>query len=166
MKKRFYFPLTVTLYESDDYGNLDWNSPCELDGRYANNFQSEIEEKFESYTKDDIEDMATYFHGSEKVAAKLKSMKWGFESIGDKLFGRVDLIASEELTPDEVEEVKEYITGQNSDGLGEGFEQQDIEIDGTVMNVHFWECGNNYRVYDEDEFVAEIQSDQGMGGLS
>ena len=106
MKKRFYFPLTVTLYESDDYGNLDWNSPCELDGRYANDFQSEIEEKFESYTKDDIEDMATYFHGSEKVAAKLKSMKWGFESIGDKLFGRVDLIASEELTPDEVEEVK------------------------------------------------------------
>ena len=87
MKKRFYFPLTVTLYESDDYGNLDWNSPCELDGRYANDFQSEIEEKFESYTKDDIEDMATYFHGSEKVAAKLKSMKWGFESIGDKLFG-------------------------------------------------------------------------------
>jgi hypothetical protein len=42
MEKRFYFPLTVTLYESDDYGNLDWNSPCEFDGRYANGYQSEI----------------------------------------------------------------------------------------------------------------------------
>ena len=166
MEKRFYFPLTVTLYESDDYGNLDWNSPCELDGRYANGYQAEIEEKFESYTKDDIEDMATYFHGSEALAAKLKSMKWCFESVNDKLFGVVDLIATEELNLKEIEEIKDYITGQNSDGLGEGFEQQDIEIDGSVMNVHFWESGKDYRIYDEDEFEAEIRSDQGMGGLS
>ena len=110
--------------------------------------------------------MVTYFHGSEKVAAKLKSMKWGFESVGDNLFGTVTLVTSEQLTPEEVEEVKDYITGQNSDGLGEGFEQQDIEIDGSVMNVHFWECGKDYRIYDEDEFNAEIRSDQGMGGLS
>lgn len=65
-----------------------------------------------------------------------------------------------------IEEIKDYITGQNSDGLGEGFEQQDIEIDGSVMNVHFWESGKDYRIYDEDEFEAEIRSDQGMGGLS
>ena len=78
----------------------------------------------------------------------------------------IELYYYEELTLKEIEEIKDYITGQNSDGLGEGFEQQDIEIDGSVMNVHFWESGKDYRIYDEDEFEAEIRSDQGMGGLS
>ena len=31
----FYFPLTVTVYEYNEYGDLDYDSDCELDGRFA-----------------------------------------------------------------------------------------------------------------------------------
>lgn len=46
------------------------------------------------------------------------------------------------LTEDEEAELKEFITGQNSDGLGEGAEQQDIKIPDGIMNVHFWNSGD------------------------
>jgi predicted house-cleaning noncanonical NTP pyrophosphatase (MazG superfamily) len=42
------------------------------------------------------------------------------------------------LSKKELEEVKEYWEGQESDGWGEGFEQQDIPVEDGVLNVHFW----------------------------
>ena len=37
-----------------------------------------------------------------------------------------------------MKELCDYITGQYSDGWGEGFEQRDIEVEGGTLNVHFW----------------------------
>lgn len=37
---------------------------------------------------------------------------------------QVTVRATRELTPEEQEAVSEWVSGQNSDGLGEGFEQQ------------------------------------------
>lgn len=58
---------------------------------------------------------------------------------------------------------KAWILGQNSDGLGEGFEQQDIEIDDGILNVHFWNSSDEYYVENEDDFYNRM--DNGMGGM-
>ena len=58
---------------------------------------------------------------------------------------------------------KDWILGQNSDGLGEGFEQQDIEIDDGILNVHFWNSSDEYYVENEDDFYNRM--DNGMGGM-
>ena len=159
--RKYYFPLTVNLIEYDDYGYLDFNDEGnEYDGHAALNYQDEIEAKFASYTKGD-EDMATYFRDTP-LKAKIESMKWGFESVNNSLWGVVDVTLNSEITQEEDEEIKDYITGQNSDGLGEGFEQQDISVDDGILNVHFWKWSDDYQIYSEEEFAEQIES-QGMG---
>lgn len=85
----YYFPLTVSVYEYNEYGDLDYDSDCELDGRFADNYADEIKAMFDAYTASDDTDMAEYFDGSNSAVAKIKSLKWDFESFDGVLFGRV-----------------------------------------------------------------------------
>lgn len=158
------------IYKKEDcdcrYGDLDYDSDCELDGRFANDYADEIKAMFDAYTASDDTDMAEYFDGSNSAVAKIKSLKWDFESFDGVLFGRVRATLTEPLTEDEEAELKEFITGQNSDGLGEGAEQQDIRIPDGIMNVHFWNSGDSYFVRNSDEF-SEMPHTHGMtmGGM-
>ena len=47
--------------------------------------------------------------------------------------------------------MREWISGQNADGLGEGFEQRPIETYYGDIYVHFWNSGNDYFIATEDE---------------
>ena len=155
MIKKFYFPLTVNVSERSDCG---WSDGYEFDGRYADMHRGAIERKFDGYNDDD---MADYFdeYYSKTAKAKIQSMIWGFESVNDCLYGKVNVTLSEELTEKEIEEIKEYICGQNSDGLGEGFEQQEIRISyDEEIYVSFWNPGDNYWIYDEDEFNSKVKN--------
>ena len=153
MIKKFYFPLTVSVRTRGDY---DWGDDYEqYDGTYVYYHRGKIENKFDGYND---YDMVEYFDESETAQAKLQSMIWGFESVNGCLYGKVDVTISEELTDEETDTVKEYICGQNSDGLGEGFEQQEIRIGyDEEIYVSFWHNGNDYWIYDEDEFNNKIR---------
>lgn len=154
MIKKFYFPLTINGYER---GYCGWSDGCEYDGTYADIHRGEIERKFDGYND---YDMVDYFHGSKSAQTKLQSMIWGFESVNGCLYGKVDVTLSEDLTAEEVEVVKDYICGQNSDGLGEGFEQQEIRIGyDEEIQVSFWHSGDDYWIYDEDEFNNKIRKE-------
>ena len=39
-----------------------------------------------------------------------------------------------------------YISGQYSDGWGEGFEQRDIPVADGILNVHFWQPDQKYPI--------------------
>ena len=47
----YYFPLTVSVYEYNEYGDLDYDSDCELDGRFANDYADEIKAMFDPHYK-------------------------------------------------------------------------------------------------------------------
>lgn len=157
MIKRFYFPLTVTIYERDNNG---WwtDDYFEGDGWYADDYRSEIESRLDDYIYDN---MVEYFDESETAREKIRSMIWGFESVNECLYGKVYLTLSEELTEEEIGAVKEYICGQNSDGLGEGFEQQGIRIGhDKEIYVSFWHHGDDYWIYDENEFNTNVRNNK------
>lgn len=156
MIKKFYFPLTVSVCERDKDGY--WiDEFIEYDGKYADIHRSDIEKEFDGYNDDD---MAYYFdeYDSKTAKAKLQSMIWGFESVNNCLYGKVDVTISEELTAEETEAIKDYICGQNSDGLGEGFEQQPIRVDDEEIYVSFWHHSDGYWIYDEDEFNNKVRN--------
>lgn len=155
MLQKFYFPLTVNSFERDDWG-VDWDNPTEADGRTAYRYRGEIENKFDEYN-DGFEEMAEYFHSYNhaSAASKILSAVWRFEAVDGCLFGRVDFILTEAFTSEETETVKDWICGQNSDGLGEGFEQREIRTkDDRIINVSFWNRSDDYRIMTEEEFKA------------
>ena len=79
-----------------------------------------------------------YFDGSESIHGKIQSAVVTIENKDGILYGCTKLELNEFLSQEELQEFTEYITGQYSDGWGEGFEQRDIKVDGGTMNVHFW----------------------------
>ena len=84
------------------------------------------------------DDLMQYFDGSESIQEKIQSAVVTIENKDGILYGCTKLELNEFLSQEELQEFTEYITGQYSDGWGEGFEQRDIKVDGGTMNVHFW----------------------------
>ena len=97
---------------------------------YLADSADEIADALNRYTANDENDMATYYNKDDGVSEKLTSAVWSVELHGGRLFGRIDCSLKEPLTTEETERLREWITGQCADGLGEGFEQQPIDTDG------------------------------------
>lgn len=154
MIKKFYFPLKVYVNERSDWG-IDWDDYIEADGELAGHYRGEIENAFDKYN--DGDDMTAYFDESETAKAKIQHIEWRFEYVNDCLYGSVYVALSAALTEAEVDAVKDWITGQNSDGLGEGFEQRVIDIPDGCLTVCFWDNGDEYQIYDEIEFNKAVR---------
>lgn len=96
-----------------------------------------------AYLEED--NMLNYFD-NEQIKRKLRSIEWHLIDEGS---GYVEVIANTELSDNELEEISAYISGQNSDGLGEGFEQQDFaSYDAALIDEYGNE--NNSLVWDDD----------------
>ncbi len=102
--------------------------------------------------------MADYVSDHADIKGKLVFAEWGVEERRGMLYGKIDCYLAEELTPEETERLRDAITGQNSDGLGEGFEQREIPIDEGDLYVSYWQSGNEYFLYTEDEMNALAQA--------
>lgn len=155
----FYFPLKGMLDE-DEYEDC-----YEIDNMFLLEYQDDIQEAVECYQS--IDDMAQFFKRSDSVKEKLASAVWSVDEVDGKLYGRVNVRLKEPLTEEETNILKEWITGQNSDGLGEGFEQRAVEIEEGDLYVSFWHSGDDYFVYSQEEMDTYIheQREMRMGGM-
>lgn len=155
----FYFPLKGMLDENE------YEDYYEIDNMFLQEYKHDIREAVER--EQSIGDMAQYFNRSESVNEKLASAVWSVDEVGGKLYGRVNVRLKEPLAEGETEILKEWITGQNADGLGEGFEQRALEVEEGELYVSFWDCKNDYFVYSQEEMDEYIhqQHEIQMGGM-
>jgi len=159
VKAVFYCPLVGEV--TDDEG---FSSP--VDGRFLKSYAWAVEEALEADTADDEMDMAEFFDEDDGVKAKLVSAKWGVETYRGRLFGRIECSLKEELTDAETEILTDWISGQNSDGYGEHFEQQPIDTEDGDLYVSFWNSGDNYALMTRDELDEYIDNQSmTMGGM-
>ena len=166
---KYYCPLTIQVHSRDSYGDIDEDG-YEEDAEFAARHEDLIRQKMMEYNASDEVNMAEYFHGNNGVSEKLRSAEWDFERRNGELYGCITVLTAGPLTEDEEQDLKDWISGQNSDGLGEGFEQQEIYFDGTryggFMYVSLWNYGDDYYIDNETEFEDRL-ANQGMtmGGM-
>ena len=153
-KMSFFCPLTGNLSDHDgDY--------YETDAYMINNNSDAIEEAIAKEQANEI-NMAEYVGDHAGIKDKLVFAEWGVEEHRGTLYGKIDCYLTESLTPDETERLKDAITGQNSDGLGEGFEQREIHIDEGDLYVSYWQSNDEYFLHTEDEFDEYLSQAGGM----
>ena len=159
VKAVFFCPLVGNIDEGD--GDM-----FTVGDSYLADSVDEIADALNRYTANDENDMATYYNKDDGVSEKLTSAVWSVELHGGRLFGRIDCSLKEPLTTEETERLREWITGQCADGLGEGFEQQPIDtMDGELFGS-FWNSGDDYAMMTEDEFEDHLQNtEMTIGGM-
>ena len=159
IKAVFFCPLIGNIDEGD--GDM-----FTVGDSYLADSADEIADALKRYTANDENDMATYYNKDDGVSEKMTSAVWSVEMHGDRLFGRIDCSLKEALTAEETEALRDWITGQCSDGLGEGFEQQPIDTMDGELFVSFWNSGDDYAMMTESEFDEyRQQNEMQMGGM-
>ena len=166
---KLYNTLRMLAFGNDCEIEIDTNDSCGYESKqYENNLYDALEA--------DDTDLAPYadsYHG-DTYYEKLISTKITCERIKDILFGVAECEVSDDWTDDDTKQLKKYLSGQYSDGWGEGFEQHEIAsyeeedefldedteeyyYDTVTYNVYvsFWQY-RNFRIMTEDELKEYI----------
>lgn len=159
VKAVFFCPLVGNIDEGD--GDM-----FTVGDSYLADSEGEINDALKEYTANDENDMAAYYNEDDGIKEKLTSAVWSVELHGGRLFGRIDCSLKEALTAEETEALRDWVTGQCSDGIGEGFEQQPIDTMDGELFVSFWNSGGDYAMMTESEFNEYLQQNEmHMGGM-
>ena len=142
MQMKFYSPLTADFFPNDtedlddDYSEYEG---CPLDGHDLLQYADAVDEAVKKDIADFNGDLMQYYHEDDSVRSKVVSAVPSVEICGNKLCGCMNVELREPLNEGEQAALCDYISGQYSDGWGEGFEQRDIRVDDGTLAVHFWQ---------------------------
>lgn len=142
MQMKFYSPLTADFFPNEpDYEDefYDEYEGYPQDGHELLEYETAIRDAVENDTRDFGGDLMQYYHEDDSVRNKVLTAVPSVEVHGNKLCGCLTVELKEPLLDDEQTVLCNYITGQYSDGWGEGFEQRDIRVDDGTLAVHFWQ---------------------------
>lgn len=159
---RLYMPLTVTTYERNEWGDLE-DDPVELDSRTVLSYEDHILAAIlkERAPEEAERGLMKYYGTDDAVNDKVRSYVFTVERVQGQLMGVAECRIKSELTAEELERLKEDISGQASDGFGEGFEQRPIKTPSGEIYVSLWSSNRNWSIMTQDE----LEQGQQMGGM-
>ena len=152
---KLYMPLTAEVYYQNEYGDIEDESYF-LDGRDLAVHEGVIMAALvkERMPEESESGIMHWYGEDDSVNEKVKSVVFTAEVRDHQLWGVAECRVVGELTQEELSTLKEYISGQASDGWGEGFEQREIDIDDGEMYVHLWSSDNSWSIQTESELFA------------
>ena len=142
MKMKFYSPLTAEFFpDESDWEDESYNEyeGYPMDGHDLLQYADAVDEAVKKDIADFNGDLMQYYREDDSVRHKVVSAVPSVEIRGNKLCGCLTVELKETLLDDEQTVLCNYISGQYSDGWGEGFEQRDIRVDDGTLAVHFWQ---------------------------
>ena len=157
---KYYCPLLVQMeinkYEecNDDF---DWLEPC--DGvRYLSEIQDAID--LDCYRRMKEKGLMKYFRDNENISTKVLSAFPRVEILDGEIYGVMVTEQNEKLLVDEEKQFIDYMSGQFSDGWGEGFEQHPIKTSDGEIYVSFWQSRKDYFLLSEEDFKSTLSQKQ------
>ena len=157
MLMKFYSPLTAEFFPNEpDWEDESYNEyeGYPLDGHELLEYETAIRDAVENDTRDFGGDLMQYYHEDDSVRNKVVTAVPSIEVHGNKLCGCLTVELKETLRDDEQTVLCNYISGQYSDGWGEGFEQRNIRVDDGTLAVHFWQ-EDGFKMTPEREMQQE-----------
>lgn len=159
---KLYMPLTVKLFGKNEWG--DWEEEgYELDKTDVLEHEDTILAAItkETRTLESERGLMEYYHEKDGVDQKVKSLFFTVEQAGNQLMGVAQCRVQGDLTALELELLKDYATGQASDGFGEGLEQRPLKVTGGEIYVSLWSSDRSWGIMTHDE----LAQGQRMGGM-
>ncbi len=155
---KLYMPLTADICEYNEYGDLDDELSYTLDGDelkdYADTILAAI---IRERMPEEAERGLMHWYGEvNEVDRKVRSAVFTVEEREGQLWGVAECRVIGELTPEELETLKDYISGQASDGWGEGFEQRELRVSRGEMYVHLWNSDSWSIMTEEERFAPKL----------
>lgn len=141
MEKKIYFlsPLEAEIYEQTN----ETNDPDDVwNGYDLLEYQEKIRKAIEERNRWTGSNLMEYYNQNDSVKEKVRSLELTVVEHNGELKGCAVATVSLGLDSRELEQMKEYLTGQYADGWGEGFEQNPIQSGDIQMYVHFWNWKN------------------------
>lgn len=136
---KLYMPLTADLYDRDEWGTLNAEGTL-LDSSDLRAYEAKILQALrDNQMSEEAErGIMHWYDETDSVNEKVQSVVFTVEQRDQKLWGVAECRVQGQLTPEELNILTDFISGQASDGWGEGFEQQEINVDGKDLYVHLW----------------------------
>ena len=166
---KLYMPLRgTTYYDENDYGDL-----CQVDYKidvFPADLAENKDEILQAIEKNALPEetergLMRYYCDQDSVNAKVKRYDFTVEEVNGQLMGVANLILNAPLDDRELARIKDEITGQASDGWGEGFEQREIKCNGKEVYVSFWGA-KNWSLQTSEELEIKLQNhDMKFGGM-
>jgi hypothetical protein len=138
---RIFFPLKIVTYPIGEHGLED--NPEEISPVEAMAYEDAILAAIakENRRFDNDRGLAEYIH-DEALNQKVYSLYPSVEIVDGELWGVMTAGLKESLSGEETAELLDFVTGQNSDGWGEMFEQRPIKTPDGEIYVSFWRDKN------------------------
>ena len=152
---KLYMPLTADLYERNEYGDFDDSSTL-LEGSELRGYQDQITAALvkNRMPEETERGLMHWYDEADSVDRKVRSVVFTVEVRDRQLWGVAECRVAGELSDTEMDTLKEFITGQASDGWCEGFEQREISVDdGGELYVHFWNS-DEWSIQTEQELFS------------
>ena len=142
MQMKFYSPLTADFFPNDTEDLGDDYSEYEgipYAGKELTGYRDVIRNAIYEDVKDFYGDLMRYYHEDDSVRRKVVRAVPTVDEVNGELVGSLWVDTDAPLTAEEQAVFCAYISGQYSDGWGEGFEQREIEVEDGKLYVHFWQ---------------------------
>ena len=154
---KLYMPLTADFYPRDEWGDLDETSEV-WDGRTLLEYEDKILAALKkNQMPEEKKRGLMYWYGvQDSIDDKVRSVELTAEVRDGQLWGVAECRVMGELSSNELDDLKGYISGQASDGWGEGFEQREIQVDGGELYVHLWNSDDWSIQTEQERFAPKV----------
>ena len=154
---KLYMPLTADFYGRDEWGDMseegeEWDSRTLLD--YENQILGALVK--DRMPEEKERGLMHWYDKQDSLDSKVRSAVFTVEEKNGQLWGVAECQVVGRLAPAELGQLKDYISGQASDGWGENFEQHEIQVDGGELYVHLWNSEDWSIQTEQERFTPKV----------